>query len=69
MTNGTCTAGTTSITRTIATGLSRSRRVVAALALTAGLSLGVAGFAVPQADASCRLVHAVLLRQQFDLAV
>ena len=52
MTNETSTAGMNSITRTISVGFSRSRRVVAALALTAGLSLGVAGFAVPQADAS-----------------
>lgn len=43
---------TASIKSIMAGGVWRSRRVVAALAITAGLTLGAAGAAVPQADAA-----------------
>lgn len=45
------TAKTSSIKSIMAGGVWRSRRVVAALALTAGIAFGAAGVAVPQAEA------------------
>lgn len=51
MTDTTRKTETASIKSIMAGGVWRSRRVVAALALTAGLSLGVAGATVPQAEA------------------
>ncbi len=52
MTSTTIKATTTSIKDIMAGGVWRSRRVVAALAITAGLAFGTLGAAVPQADAS-----------------
>ena len=52
MNSTTIKAQTTSIKDIMAGGVWRSRRVVAAVAIAAGLSLGTVGAAVPQADAS-----------------
>lgn len=51
MDNATTKSPTTSIKSIMAGGVWRSRRVVAALAITAGLTLGAAGTAIPQAEA------------------
>lgn len=51
MTDTTRKTETASIKSIMAGGVWRSRRVVAALAITAGLTFGAAGAAVPQADA------------------
>lgn len=51
MTDTTRKTETASIKSIMAGGVWRSRRVVAALAITAGLTLGAAGAAVPQAEA------------------
>jgi hypothetical protein len=52
MTDTTRKTETASIKSIMAGGVWRSRRVVAALAITAGLSFGVVGATVPQADAA-----------------
>lgn len=52
MTDTTRKTETASIKSIMAGGVWRSRRVVAALAITAGLSFGVVGASVPQADAA-----------------
>ena len=52
MADSTTKPTTPSIKSIMAGGVWRSRRIVATLALTAGIAFGAAGVAVPQADAS-----------------